>query len=80
MGKLSYYVPGVLVILTGILILAVPQILVALVAASVILVGISFLYHGHMAKRADAEWNDFGRTVSRVLLFRDAYGHPLFWR
>jgi hypothetical protein len=68
-------------IMMGILIVAVPEVLVAFVAASVAVIGISILYFGHMARKADSEWNGFERSMSpHVRIFRDPFRHTFFWR
>ena len=58
MKSLRYYVPGGLVILAGLLILAFPEILVAIVAAFIMLIGFLGLYIGHRIRQADEEMKD----------------------
>lgn len=79
MANLKYYIPGVLMIMMGILILAVPQVLVVFVAASVLLLGSSLLYLGHVARESDSEWTDFQRSTSYVRFYRDSFRYPFSW-
>lgn len=58
MRSLRYYMPGGLVIVAGLLILAFPEILVAIVAALIMLVGTFGLYIGHRIRLADEEIKD----------------------
>ena len=53
MRNLRYYVPGTILILIAIMIVAVPEILVAFVAAFMIMAGIGALYIGHMIRRSE---------------------------
>jgi hypothetical protein len=53
MGSLKYYVPGIMLILMAIMIVAFPEILVALVAASIIMAGIGALCIGHMFRKTE---------------------------
>ena len=52
MKNIRYYIPGGILILLAVVVLAVPQILVALVAASISMVGIFLLYVGHTIRRS----------------------------
>lgn len=80
MSKVTYYIPGILMIMLGILILAVPEVLVAFVAASLAVIGVSLVYLGHMARRAESEWNDSDRSMPDVRSFRDPFRHTFFFR
>lgn len=83
MHKLAYYLPGSLLILLALLIVAVPEILIALVAASIIMAGIGSLYIGHMLRKSEievgsADWwvgdrEPYGRRLVRVPVFRRGY-------
>ena len=53
MQNLRYYVPGIVLILMAIMIVAVPEVLVAFVAAFVMMAGIGALYLGHMIRRSE---------------------------
>jgi hypothetical protein len=66
MKHLRYYVPGGLVILAGLLILAVPEILVAIVATLIILIGVLGLYLGHRMRHADQDLEEGGWRFSGV--------------
>ena len=57
MGKLKYYLPGSILILMALLIVAVPEILIALAAAFMIMLGVGGLYLGHMARKSEKGWN-----------------------
>ncbi len=80
MRNLNYYLPGSMLILIAILIVAVPEILVAFAAGSIIMVGIAALYVGHIIRKSEVEFrnvdgwffdNDFyGRRVVRIPIFR----------
>ena len=61
MRDLKYYVPGTVLIAMALLILAVPEILIALVSASIITLGIVVLYVGHLVRKSNAgfETTDF---------------------
>lgn len=54
-GKLKYYLPGSLLIFTALLIVAVPEILIALAAASMIMLGTGALYIGHLVRKSEKE-------------------------
>jgi hypothetical protein len=58
MRDLRYYIPGGILILIAIVIVAVPQILVAFVAALIIMVGIGALYIGHMMRKSEIEFRN----------------------
>jgi len=58
MHNLKYYIPGSILILIAIMIVAVPEILVAFVAASIIIAGIGALYIGHMIRKSEIEFRD----------------------
>jgi hypothetical protein len=59
MRNLHYYIPGSLLILMAIMIVTIPEILVALVAALIIMVGIGALYIGHMVRKSEIEFRNF---------------------
>jgi hypothetical protein len=56
-GNLKYYLPGSILIFIALLIVAVPEILIALAAASMILLGTGALYIGHLARKSEQEWD-----------------------
>ena len=75
--KAGYYVPGSMLILLGILIVAVPELLVALVAATLIMIGIGALYAAHQVRKLHEEFGKFdGAFLSGV--FYDPF--PTFER
>ena len=51
MKNIHYYLPGAALIILAVVILAVPEILIAFAAASIIMVGIGALYVCHMIKK-----------------------------
>ena len=62
-GNLKYYIPGSILILIALLIVAVPEILIALAAASMIMLGIGALYLGHLLRKSEREWDVFNRKA-----------------
>ncbi|GEM_PF-2253387 len=70
--KLGYYVPGSVLILLGILIVAVPELLVALVAATLITIGIGVLYAAHHVRKLHEE---FGKLEDEAF-FGDGFYDP----
>ena len=63
MGNLKYYFPGSILILMALLIVAVPEILIALAAASIIMLGVGALYLGHLLRKSEREWDVFNRKA-----------------
>ena len=51
MDTLRYYLPGIILILIAIMVVAVPEILVVFVASIIIIVGISALLIGHKIRK-----------------------------
>jgi len=60
MRNMKYYLPGITLILAAILIVLVPEIIVAFVAAAMIMAGIGALYIGHRIRKADSELRNSG--------------------
>ena len=52
MRNLTYYIPGIALIAAAVLIVAVPEILVALVASLVLMSGVAALYIGHWVRQS----------------------------
>ena len=81
MDSIRYYLPGTILILIAIMIVAVPEILVAFVASIIIMAGLAALYIGHKMRKSEIEFqhNDgwlsdedfFGRRYVRRPVFRD---------
>ena len=71
MRHLKYYTPGVLLIMLAVLILAVPEILVAFIAASVVFIGIGALYMGHIVRKSESQYES---------IFNDTYFRSPFHR
>ncbi len=55
MRDIKYYLPGTILIVMAIMIMAVPEILVALVAVFIVMAGIGALYLGHILRRSGME-------------------------
>jgi len=53
MRNLKYYLPGSTLMIIAIMIVAVPEILIAFVAASIIMAGIGALYIGHLIRKSE---------------------------
>ena len=53
MQGIRYYLPGIILILVAIMIVAVPEILVAFVASLIIMAGIGALYIGHKMRKSE---------------------------
>jgi hypothetical protein len=70
MRNLRYYLPGTILILIAILIVAVPEILVAFVATAIIIAGIGALYIGHMIRKSEIEF----RNIGDWFFDNDSYG------
>ena len=87
MQSIRYYVPGIILISIAIMIVAVPEILVAFVASIIIMAGIGALYIGHKIRKSEIEFRDtdkqffdddfFGRRIVRRPVFRRSYRD--FW-
>ena len=83
MQSIKYYMPGMILIAIAIMIVAVPEILVAFVAAIIIMAGIGALYIGHKMRKSHIEFGDtdtqffdnnfFGRRIFRRPVFRRFY-------
>ncbi|MBW1696613.1 MAG: hypothetical protein JRH18_13825 [Deltaproteobacteria bacterium] len=57
MKHLRYYLPGSMMIFIAFLIIAVPQLLVALVAASMVMIGLGLLCVGHLIRKSEIEFH-----------------------
>ena len=81
MNTIRYYLPGTILILIAIMIVAVPEILVAFVASLIIMAGIGALIIGHKIRKSETkfrhtdEWfpdeDFFDRRFLRRPVFRD---------
>lgn len=81
MDSIRYYVPGLILILIAIMIVAAPEILVAFVVSIIIMAGIAALYIGHKIRKSEIEFRHtdewfsdedfFGRKFVRRPVFRD---------
>lgn len=80
MQNLNYYIPGVILILIALLIIALPEILVAFASAIMIFLGIGLLTLGHRLRKSELRFdqsNDytfedhyFGHRFARSPVFR----------
>jgi hypothetical protein len=70
MRNLKYYIPGSMLILIAVVIVAVPEILVALVAGSIIMAGVGALYIGHIMRKSEIEF----KNVNGWFLKNDSCG------
>lgn len=59
MRNMKYYIPGSLLIFFAILIIAVPEILIAFIASILLMVGVVALYVGHLIKKSENEIRNF---------------------
>ena len=64
MENFKYYLPGIVLFLLAFVVLAVPEILVAFVAALIIMAGIGALYIGHLLRRSKIEFRDMNGWFS----------------
>lgn len=81
MDTIRYYMPGVILILLAVLIVAVPQILIAFIASVFIMAGLGALYIGHKFRKAEQQlgrsddWffdeDFFGRRFAGRPVFRN---------
>ena len=81
METLRYYLPGIILIMIALMIVVMPEILVALVAAIIIVAGIGALFIGHKIRKSDIDdrhrdaWfsddDFFGRRFVRRPISRD---------
>ena len=60
MANFRFYFPGITLILIAIAIIAVPEILVAFIAAAIIVAGMALLYIGHIARKSEIEMRNSG--------------------
>jgi len=59
MMNVRYYFPGILLILSALVIVVVPEILVAFIASLILMAGIGALYVGHRMRRSGVEIRQF---------------------
>ena len=83
MNSFRYYLPGFILILIAIIIVAVPEILIAFLSTLIIITGIGALYIGHMIRKSETgfrngenmvmEHDFFGRRFARGSIFRKCF-------
>jgi hypothetical protein len=74
MHQVKYYLPGSIVIAIAILIVYIPEILIAFVASAIIMIGILALYVGHLIRNSDRRL----RSFDRWLWVDNSYGKEFF--
>lgn len=57
MRDLKYYVPGITLIAIAVIIVAFPEILIAMIAATIIFAGVIALYIGHKVRKGFDEFS-----------------------
>lgn len=80
MKNMNFYIPGILLILTGIMIVAVPEILIAFIAASAIIAGVSVLYVGHLIRKFEIKSGNFENNFYDDGLYNLRFEKGLFFR
>ena len=83
MNSFRYYLPGFILILIAIIIVAVPEILIAFLSTLIIITGIGALYIGHMIRKSDTGFRNgensfvghdfFERRLARGSVFRRCF-------
>ena len=68
--NIKYYMPGIILLLLAITIIAVPEIIVAFIAATIIMAGIGALYIGHRIRKSEIEV----RKVDEWISDEDSFG------
>jgi len=82
MATLRYYMPGIILIMTGLMILAFPEIFIAFIGTLILIGGIIALHIGHTLRGPRSELRDnsnnwffgedyFGLRYMRIPVFRD---------
>lgn len=61
MQHIKFYLPGVSLILMAVFIIAVPEILVAMISVFIMTTGILVLYIGHDMRKSEIEWKTIDR-------------------
>jgi hypothetical protein len=80
MRDLKYYVPGILLIAIAFLIVAFPEILVALMAALLLLLGIGMLRMGHRIRKSEFNTDTFEGLFNGDFYDGNPSRSPLFIR
>lgn len=68
MRNIKFYIPGIFLVLMGIAVIIVPEILIAIVAATIIMSGFAALQVGYMIHKSQNDFNNF-----KVSFFDDFY-------
>ena len=81
MNKLHYYLPGIFLTLSGVLIAVFPEILIALIASVVIIAGVAALFLGHKIKESSYAYNRINEDGwNGHERFQHSYYNPLRFR
>ncbi len=80
MKNIKYYIPGILLILLALLITAMPEIIVALMAAFIIMAGIFVLYLGHQMRKLDSADSIYVKTRFHDDYFDRKFYNMWNWR
>jgi len=76
MKDIQYYIPGIALIALAVIIVAFPEVLVAMIAATIIFAGAVALYAGHMLRKGfDGQVSMHGSAFDTLLI-----GQPVFRR
>ena len=79
MNNIRYYLPGIILILIAVVIVAMPEILVAFLASIIIMVGIGALYIGHKIRKSEIEFRNNGEWFSGESFFGNRFiRRPIF--
>ena len=74
MKNIKYYIPGISLIAVAIIIVAFPQILIAMIAATVICLGFLALYIGHMVRKGLGEVGySRGSVLDEFFVYQPTY-------
>ena len=69
MNDIKYYFPGISLITIAVIIVAFPEVLIAMIAATIIFAGVIALYIGHkMRKGFDEVGNIRGSAFDQILI------------
>ena len=76
MTDIKYYFPGIALIALAVIIVAFPEVLVAMIAATIIFAGAIALYIGHMVRKGfDEQTYMHGSAFDKILI-----DQPIFRR
>ena len=76
MNELKYYIPGAALILLAFIIPAVPEILIAVMAAMILFAGVVVCYVGHLIRKTEMSY----RENAKVWFGNDGFTRQCFRR